>query len=221
MPPIYNDFTRGVPGSAWSPTIDLDMRHQVAAQQGMAKDKNAADLAAAQIGADASRYPHQLRQDRFNAVFPELQRQMNATGQTAMSTAGGASGTGPTINSNPIWNPQSLQQQINASRATTDQGTATQINNMQGSLAGRGFGTNSPLAQALTAQYQGQGLAANVGNERQARMTAAQGNATQQLQSQTAREGQFASRQQEDIERRKPYFAQQNALLAALTSLAG
>ena len=83
----------------------------------------------------------------------------------------------PQVNSGPIWNQQQIQQQVNAQRGQNDQGAATQIANMQGQVAGRGFGTGSPLAQALGSMFQMGNMGQNADTERQIRWDTAQGNA--------------------------------------------
>lgn len=169
----------------------------------------------AQIQADASKFPYQLRDQHFKALFPMLQQGFGAMGGGPF-TAGGASGPGPAISAGPVWNPQQIQQRVNASRAQTDAATASQQKQAGEAAAGRGFSAMSPLTMALQGQVAGQGMATNAANENQIRWDAAGGNAKQTLEGQKAREGQFAARQDEDIRRRQPWFQSQNALLAAL-----
>lgn len=155
---------------------------------------------------------------KFNQIWPWLQGQYDALGSSAYSV-GGQSGQGPTINANPIWNPNQINQQVNNARAINDQTMASRTRQSQESLAGRGFGANSPLAQAMAAQFGMQNLVANTDADRNIRWNAVEGNANQVLTGQQAREQQFASRQAEDIERRKTYASQQNALLGSLGAL--
>ncbi len=185
--------------------------------QGAAQRKN--DLALGQTAANASMYPATLKQDRFNTLFPYLQNQYAQAGQGAQ-TPGGQSPPGPEISVGPVWNEQQIQGQVNASRAANDQATAGRVRAINSGVGGRGLGANSPLAQALGGQAQSANLAANTQNEQQTRWGSAQGNATHLLNTQQARESQFAARQGEDIQRRIPYFQQQNALLSVLAGLA-
>lgn len=174
------------------------------------------DLKIAQMQNDTARLPAMLSQSRFNSVWPFLQNQFahqNVQGQ------GGQSGPSPEISVGPIWNTQDVQRQVNAGRATNDQATAGRMRQSQRDLGSRGFGSNSPLLAALGAMYQGQNLATNTANERDIRMGARSQNAGHILETQQAREGQFASRQQEDIERRKINMGYNNALLGALSGL--
>jgi len=169
----------------------------------------------AQIASNASMYPAQAQMERFRTILPYLTSQFG----NLQSMVGGQSGPGPQITAGPIWGDQQIQEQVNAARATGDQATANRISEMQQGVAGRGFGANSPLAQAIAAQYQGQGLAANVAGERETRMSMAERNAQQLLRGQQAAEQQYASRMQEDIERRRNLAGSYNALLGALAGL--
>lgn len=134
-------------------------------------------------------------------------------------TAGGQSGPSPEITVGGVLNPQQIQQQVNAARAANDMATGSRITDTNRSLAGRGFGAGSPLAAALSTGMQNQNLATNTANEREIRLGGAQMNSGQLLRSQMAREEQFGRRQQEDIERRRPYFQTQASLLAALAGM--
>lgn len=134
-------------------------------------------------------------------------------------TIGGGSGAGPAIDASPIWNPQQIQQNVNSSNAKTDASAAGLAKRNAGSLTGRGFGGSSPLLAALNQSNANAALASKTDSERNFRQTAAQDNSTQLLNAQKAQEGQFASRQQEAIQRAQPYFQQTNALIAALSGL--
>lgn len=162
------------------------------------------------------RLPLLYQQSRFNTLLPILQQGM---GQFS-SMVGGGGGPGPRIDTGGVWNPQQVQQQVNASRATTDQTAAARNRQTQASLGGRGFGTRSPLLAALQGQTQNQAMATNAASERQIRWDASQGNAQHRLAGQTAAEDQFASRQREDIERRRTALGSWNALLASIAGLA-
>lgn len=172
----------------------------------------------AKINAQAAEYPATLRNQHFQQLFPLLSNALSSTGSlTNPVTPGGVSATGgPAINAGPVWNPQQIQQQVNASRAQTDAATQTQQRASADQAAGRGFSSQSPLTLALQGQEAGQGLATKAANQNQIQWGAAQGNADQTLKGQQAREQQFASRQNEDIARRQPFFQQQNALISAL-----
>jgi hypothetical protein len=185
--------------------------------------KTAADagLKRAEIEAEAAKYPYELKQQRFQQIFPWLQNQLSGMWAQGPARAGGGQiGTQPTISASPIWDQSQIQQQVNSQRAANDAATAGRIRSIEQSTAGRGYGAGSPLAMALGQMAQNQNLMTNTQNEQQTRWNAAQGNARQVLAGQQAQEAQFAARQQEDIERRKPYFGTLNALIGALGGLA-
>lgn len=154
------------------------------------------------------------QQSRFNQVFGALSPLLGQLGQWGANSQ--QIGGTPTINTNPIWNPQQIQQQVNAGRAQNDQATQTQMRLAGQQMAGRGFGANSPLAAAIQGQLAGQNLATNADTERQTRMGMTQANAGHQLGAQTAWEAAYA-------DRLKPWLSYagstQNALLAALSGL--
>lgn len=155
---------------------------------------------------------------RFNSILPLLTNQFSRL-NNGFATAGGSNGAPPPITAGPVLNPQQIQQQVNQSRAANDQNTAGQIARSDASLAGRGFGSGSPLSMALNGAMQGQNMATNTANETNTRLNAAQQNASQLLNSQQALSNQWATGNQLDIQRRAPIFAQQNALIAALSGL--
>jgi hypothetical protein len=168
--------------------------------------------------ARAAELPHQLGQQRFNQIFPMLQNQLGQA-MAGATSPGGSSGQSPEITVGPMWNPQQVQQQVNASRAANDQATGVRMQQAQRRVGASGFGSNSPLAMALQGNLQNQNLATNTANERELRLGAAQKNSDQVFRTQMGREQQFAARQGEDIERRKPYFNQFNSLLSAIAGM--
>lgn len=169
------------------------------------------------MAADAQRF----QQQKFNTVWGALSGLMgNMFGGGGPFTAGGSSGASPEISVGGVYNPQQIDQQVNAARAKNDATTAGRVRDAQQQMAARGFGSSSPLLAALTGRLQNQNLATNADSEREIRMGAAGQNAEQLLRTQQAREAQFASRQAEDIERRKPYFSTMNSLFASLAGLA-
>ena len=180
--------------------------------------RQAGETGRAQLAYNANIYPQQLRQSRFDQILPLLRGGL-ASFLQAGTAPGGASGQGPEITAGPIWTEAQIQQQVNSQRGANDMATAGRIRGSRQDLAGRGYGGNSPLAQALQAQFQGQNLATNTANERETRFNLSRGNAQQLLASQTAREAQNASRQDEDIRRRQQSLGSYNALIAALGGL--
>jgi hypothetical protein len=98
----------------------------------------------ANIAAAANRYPNTLKQQRFNTVNPWLAAAYNTPVDI------GQSREGPAIDASPIWGEQQIQGRVNQMRGTNDAATAGRQRQMQQQVAGRGFGSQSPLAQALT-----------------------------------------------------------------------
>lgn len=184
-------------------------------QQDQAGRENQRNIA--QIGADASMYPAKLAQERFNTVFPWLQGQFSSVGGGA--PGGSPVGKQPNITVGGVWNPGQVQQQVNTSRANTDQSAASQMQNQTRQVASQGFGSNSPILAALKGQTLGNALQTNVGNETNIRQNAAQQNASHLLGTQQAAEGQYASRQAEDIKRRQTGAQMYSALLSSLAGM--
>lgn len=202
---------------------------QFGGQQGLANQKDIAGIQAgagiqeAQIGANASMYPATLQQQRFNRVFPFVQSQLGRVGDLAFSGAadgGAAGGIGPNIKVGGVWNPQQIAQQVNATRAQNDQAMQSHMATNAQNLSGRGFGSNSPLLQALQGQAYGQNLATNTQAEQTLRTQAAQQNAEHLLNTQTARANEYAQRQQERLTGRGQTLNTYSALLNALSGLA-
>lgn len=79
----------------------------------------------------------------------------------------------------PVLTDEQIKQQVNASNASTAASVENQQRQATGSAAMRGFGSNSPLAQALSGMYANQGLATKTANERETRLDAAKMNAEQ------------------------------------------
>ncbi len=192
------------------------MAGQVASPFDIAQQQGQYGVKQAEASAAPGMLAQQLKQSRFNTLLPMFS---GAFGQQPFQI-GGTSQGGPNINANPVWNAQQVQGQVNQAQAQGAQKVGSQTQQMQQGLAGRGFGGNSPLAQQLGSQFQMANNATQAQNEQATRWGAAQGNAQQQLQGQQAQEAQFGARQQESIERLKPYYTHQNALLAALSGLA-
>jgi hypothetical protein len=204
--PIQND-----PNSPFSANAQKFQREQLGTQQ-------AGETQRANIAANAQMLPAELQQQRFQQVLPLLSGQIGSSQNPY--TIGGQIPQGPTIGANGVYNPAQIQQQVNTQRAANDQSTGTQQRAMTQQLAGRGYGANSPLAQALGTSMQNQNQQTNTANETQTRLGAQQANVQQQFAGQQAQQQQFAQGQQLNIERAAPYFARQQALIAALGSMA-
>lgn len=167
------------------------------AREGMANSRQIANI---------NQTPARLAHQRWKTVFPWMQQQFGSLmgGGTGGPTApGGTGGQQPQINTGPVWGQQQIQQQVNAAQGRNNAALAGQQQAMNSNMAARGFGGNSPLAQALGTQMQMQTNAMNSTAAREIPWQSAQANAQHLLGTQQAAESQFASRQQEAIERQK------------------
>lgn len=108
-------------------------------------------------------------------------------------------GAGPNITEQGVYSPHQVQQQVNSALAANDQSTAGDLQGIQRSLSGQGYGANSPLTQALMSQRQAAGAATNAATRTNLPLQAAQMNARQLLNTQAAREQQFGNRRREAI----------------------
>jgi hypothetical protein len=187
-------------------------------QRDMANQQDARQREANQLNFRASVLPHNQRQSRFNTVWGALGGQMgNMLGGSSSYTGRGQVGQQPRIDARPVYSQGQIQQQVNARTAANDAGTASRVQQMQNSMAGRGFGSNSPLAMALQGNMMNANVAANLANERETRLGSAQANTDAVFRGQQAQEQQFASRQREDIERNRNMVS----LIGSLGSLIG
>lgn len=214
-------------------------KQQAALQQQNAQQQQAASLAAqqdaqraaaaqqaAQIGATSAQQQAQLdyqrqqdavKQGNFNTVYGNLAAQQAAFAQQL--SAPNPYGQQPRITSAPVWTQQATQQNLNANRASTDRSTETQVNNMQGQMAGRGFGGRSPLAAALENQTRSAAMGQKADYTRDFTQSARQANVSNYLQTQGAQENQYASRQQEANQRYNTNQQAQSSLYSALANL--
>ncbi len=115
--------------------------------------------------------------------------------------------------------PQQMQQAQNANASQISQGAQTQNQTTANSLAGRGFGSNSPLAMSLQSANDSAARGQIASSNTQLGLQGAQANATQLTNSQNALSNQWATGNQLDINRRTPYVQQRTALLQSLAGL--
>lgn len=161
------------------------------------------------------------QKQKTGALLPYLDRMMNA-GLSASSMPGPAYvGQQPRIQGGQIWSKDAIQQNLNANRAQIDQQTATNTRTTNNQLAGRGFGTRSPLAMALQGQGAQSAMAQKADYARQFVPQARQANASHALNVGQAQEAQFASRNKEYNDRRQIQANQQSSLFNALGGLIG
>jgi hypothetical protein len=151
------------------------------------------------IGLQQARLPFEYR-DRVLAQFdPQLRgafdRFTNGGDISAyLSQVGGNAPPSVALPSATVFDPNQVQQQVNAARAQGDAQAGDEIGRQQAQFAGRGFGLRGPALAALEAQIRTGAAASNADQERQIRLDAAQANATQGV-----RVGQLANEQYRDV----------------------
>ena len=86
----------------------------------------------------------------------------------------------------PIWSESQIQQKVNSAQGVNNQASANNILQMEGQMAGRGFGSNSPLQMALAAQMGAAARSANMDADLDTRWNASQGNEQHMQQARLA-----------------------------------
>lgn len=211
--------------SVFGSQADLTGR-QYAADQGLIGDKYQADrqLASAQLTqkGENDRLITKLNyaDGKFNLVYPFVQKSINdaASGST---TTPNLSFNAPFVSASGYYSAGDIQAQVNATFARNDSRTATQVRQMQGDLAGRGFSSNSPLAAMLSVGLFGQNLQANTEGEREARFRATKENGDAVFQAQQLLQQQFNQQQQAALESEKNQVTRQVGLVGSLAQLIG
>jgi hypothetical protein len=118
--------------------------------------------------------PWNYKQGVFNQLFPLLGGALNQNPNRWLGTA-------PGLPSSQVLSGDQTQQLVNSTVAGNDQTAATNIRNSNASLAGRGFGANSPLQMALAGQQQASAMGQNAQARSQIPINVAQLNAQQGL----------------------------------------
>jgi hypothetical protein len=170
---------------------------------------------------NAQMYPAQMRAQHWNQLFPYLKNVSSSGGYGPGANTNvtyGPSAYG--VNPSPVYSQGIVQQQVNAQTAANNQKTAGQQQEMQRNLAGKGFGSSSPLQAALSTMMGEQNLATNTANEQQTRFGAAQANAQNILGGQQINQQANAAYNNALNQRQEMQYSNQNALLSALASMA-
>ncbi len=161
----------------------------------------------------------QMKQARLKSLLPMFSQGMAGGGFGG--APGGMAAPKPEITVGGIYSPEALQAQINQTRAANDQGAATQIQQNQNQMAGRGMSTSSPLAMALGNQINAANMANNAGGESQLRFDAASANAKQRTASEGLRNQQWGMGEDQDIRRRTQQANQSQNFMTLLAGLLG
>jgi hypothetical protein len=156
------------------------------------------------------------QQEWINALYPQIYKRFAETngaptfGHVFNDVLAGyqrpdyrGSTTFPDVTAQEIWSPSQLQQRINDFRAYNDARSLSQERQIQQQLAARGYGSNSPLTQALMTNVRGQAYAANTKGENDLRWQTAQGNAEHLLRSQLARVSRAEAMDQSEFQRQQ------------------
>lgn len=123
----------------------------------------------------------------------------------------------PEVTVGGVWSPRQVDEQVNLMRAKNDAKAETEVRDQLSRMGSTGYGTNSPLAQALSANARGKAFAANTEGENTLRWDAAQGNAEHLLQSELAALTRGQSLSEDDLQRRR-FQAEDDTRRLALTS---
>lgn len=187
-----------------------------AQQLGFQREQLAQQGALSRAQIDASLAPLRFQQQKFQTLLPMAQQALQGAGNYFQQYQGPGFAQRPQISDAPVYSDQMIQQQVNATRAQNDAQTAGQQRGVAQQMAGRGYGSNSPLAAALSNQLAMGNLATNTANEQDLRWKAASGNASQRLEAQKAQAVQALGYEGEQTKRGQIAASQQNAILAAL-----
>jgi hypothetical protein len=189
-----------------------------ALQDHLSERETGARLQMNERNAVAQELPHRLYQGRFDQTMPYLQQQAGQAWNIANSAQRAQS---PNITVGPVWSDQQIQQQVNSRNAAIGQETAARQRASREGMASRGFAGNSPLIQDLLTRMDMQGLAQKTENERDVRMQMANRNARHLLDTERAREQQFASREQEFLQNRGQGLNLVAALMGNIAGIVG
>lgn len=212
---------------------------QAALQKQLADQQNAANLAAqreasaanaaqqqAQIAEAQRQQQAQLdyqrsvdayKQAQFNQVYGMLNGQAAALNANMPGAPGSAQQ--PQIYGGPMWTQTEINQNLNANAAASNRQTETTVNNQRSQLAGRGFGSRSPLGMALENQTRLGAMGQQADFARQFQQDTRRANVSHALDTQQAQEKQFSNRNQEANQRYNTQAQASSSLYNALANL--
>jgi hypothetical protein len=184
-------------------------------------DKGYASTVATQQGENTRLATKLAYADARLAEFAPLITQTVNQGVGGTYTTPNLSFDAPFISSSGYYSAGDIQAQVNATLARNDSRTASQVRQMQGDLAGRGFSSNSPLASMLTVGLFGQNLQANSESERETRFAASKQNGDAVFQAQQLLQQQFNQQQQAAIDDARNQVTRQVGFTSAIAQLIG
>lgn len=161
--------------------------------------------------------PIAFARERFNTLLPMVSGALGG----AMGSGGGGGGAmiGATGAPSSVYTPQQIDQQVNAMKAGNQQSAATQQRENAASNAAGGFGSSSPLLQALNQQAQLGAMSANTAGERDLRLNAAGANAKQGLGAATMMNQAQAAFQANANDAERNQLQARSSLVAALAGM--
>lgn len=177
---------------------------------------------------------------KFNALMPMISGAIGGIGGGGGGMGGGGGGGGGAVMGGGagtyggggggghggmggapgnVFTPDQINQQVNSAKAGNEVKSGTlQRQNANQNAAG-GFGSNSPLLQALNNQTQLQTMGANQDAERQTRFAGAEANAKQATAGAQERDNAAAQFQANDINRQGNLLQSRSSLIAALAGM--
>jgi hypothetical protein len=186
---------------------------QLANQYKIASEGYGNQMRIAQTQAEAAKYPHILKQQRWNQIWPWAQGQIKGMGNFTAGYQGPGAAPAPEITVSPVWSDQQINERVNLTRSQNDAATAAKSGKIANEMAGRGFGSRSPLAAYMQTALQGMNLQGNTQAENDLRFGAAEANAKQILAAQQARAQQYAEQEAQKTERGKVQVGALNQLM--------
>lgn len=164
--------------------------------------------------------PINFAQSKFNAVMPLISNLLGPGGAGGGfgGAGGGALSQQQRTAVGDLWTPQQIDQQVNAAKASNAQSASSASTNAARQTAGRGFGANSPLLAALQGQINASQMGQNAEADRNIRLSGAQANAQNRLQTGTLAEQQWQDAADQAYKRQALGFSGPASLLSALGS---
>lgn len=162
----------------------------------------------------------QFAQDKFNTVYPFVQSSLTDALAGNPSTPG-LDDDWPYVSTRGVFTLAQIQQQVNKAWAQNDARAQSQLRQLQGELAGRGFSSNSPLFDVIRVGVLGQTLRANNDSATSIRLQSARANAEQTLKAQELQVNEFQAKNGVALESEKNQITRQVGFVGALAQLVG
>lgn len=161
--------------------------------------------------------PIAFAREKFNSIFPLVSGAIGGMGGGA--SAGGGGGGQAQMAPGSVYTPGMIDQSVNSMKAGNAQQSATMQRKNASDNAAGGFGSNSPLLQAMNNQAQMGAMQANTSGERDLRLGAATANAKQGLGAAQANNQARIGFEQNAIDARRTDVNARTSLLQALAGM--